>query len=209
MNLGSEKLILSNINKRQLRIKLYNDNPKKCKKCKKVIPYEKRMNDYCNSSCFASMNNIGICRNKNYYDKLRKPKPKPIKKEVRKKVIKICKLCGKENLCYENSDGFCNYNHARLYKTKYMIDKGEANHSNKHAVRSYLIYFHGGKCEQCNNNEWFGCKLSLEMHHIDGDVDNMRLKNLKLLCPNCHGITDNYKSKNKHKNSNRKMYKKK
>jgi uncharacterized protein YutD len=78
MNLGSEKLILSNINKRQLRIKLYNDNPKKCKKCKKVIPYEKRMNDYCNSSCFASMNNIGICRNKNYYDKLRKTKPEPI-----------------------------------------------------------------------------------------------------------------------------------
>lgn len=206
MNRGSEKLILSNIKKRQLRIKLYNDSPKKCKKCKKIIPYEKRMNDYCNSSCFASMNNIGICRNKNYYDKLRKPKP--IKKGVRKKVIKICKLCGKENLCRETSDGFCNYNHARLYKTKHMIDSGEANHSNKHSVRSYLIYLHNGKCEQCNNNEWFGCKLSLEMHHIDGDVDNMKLENLKLLCPNCHSITDNYKSKNKHKNSNRKMYKK-
>ena len=34
----------------------YYENPKKCKKCGKIIPYEKRSNDFCNSSCAASYN---------------------------------------------------------------------------------------------------------------------------------------------------------
>lgn len=41
----------------------YNTNPKKCKFCGKIIPYEKRANDFCNHSCSASYNNIGIIRN--------------------------------------------------------------------------------------------------------------------------------------------------
>jgi hypothetical protein len=41
---------------------------------------------------------------------------------------------------------------------------------------------------------------------MDGNVDNMNLNNIKLMCPNCHSITDNYKSKNRHKNTNRQLY---
>lgn len=35
----------------------YYENPKKCKECGKIIPYEKRTNDFCNSSCAAIYNN--------------------------------------------------------------------------------------------------------------------------------------------------------
>lgn len=35
----------------------YTLNPKKCKYCGEIIPYEKRMNDYCSSSCAAKENN--------------------------------------------------------------------------------------------------------------------------------------------------------
>lgn len=41
----------------------YLKNPKKCKNCMSVIPYEKRCNQYCNSSCSAkttNKNKIGI-----------------------------------------------------------------------------------------------------------------------------------------------------
>ena len=38
----------------------YNKNPKICKYCGKIIPYEKRDNDFCNHSCSASFNNKGI-----------------------------------------------------------------------------------------------------------------------------------------------------
>jgi len=44
-------------------IETYNKNPKTCKYCGKVIPYEKRDNDFCNHSCSASYNNVGIKRN--------------------------------------------------------------------------------------------------------------------------------------------------
>ena len=57
------------------------------------------------------------------------------------------------------------------------------------------------KCECCNNTEWLGKPIVLELHHIDGNRSNNNLDNLQLLCPNCHAMTDNFKSKNiKHYN---------
>ena len=51
------------------------------------------------------------------------------------------------------------------------------------------------KCECCGNTEWMGKPIMLELHHIDGDHNNNKLENLQMLCPNCHSITDNFKSK--------------
>ena len=35
-------------------------------------------------------------------------------------------------------------------------------------------------------------KLSLQLDHIDGDSDNNKLHNLRLLCPNCHSQTSTF-----------------
>jgi len=51
------------------------------------------------------------------------------------------------------------------------------------------------KCEKCNNSHWFGNKLMLELHHIDGDRFNNILDNLQILCPNCHSIIPNHSKK--------------
>jgi hypothetical protein len=53
------------------------------------------------------------------------------------------------------------------------------------------------KCERCNNFEWLGVKIPLELHHIDGDRYNNDFNNLEILCPNCHALTENYCGKNK------------
>ncbi len=42
------------------------------------------------------------------------------------------------------------------------------------------------KCERCNNAEWMGQKIPLELHHIDGNHFNNKLENLMILCSNCH-----------------------
>lgn len=51
------------------------------------------------------------------------------------------------------------------------------------------------KCECCNNSEWMGRPIALELHHVNGIKDDLRLENLQILCPNCHAFTDNYRGK--------------
>jgi Zn finger protein HypA/HybF involved in hydrogenase expression len=68
-----------------------------------------------------------------------------------------------------------------------------------HKLRILLIKFNikEYKCENCNLSEWLGQPISLELDHIDGNHNNNLLKNLKILCPNCHAQTPNYRGKNK------------
>lgn len=52
------------------------------------------------------------------------------------------------------------------------------------------------KCECCGNTEWMGQPIALELHHVNGVKDDLRIENLQLLCPNCHAFTDNYRGRN-------------
>ena len=62
--------------------------------------------------------------------------------------------------------------------------------------RHKLVYLKGFyHCESCGLNEWLGKEIVLEIHHIDGDTTNNELSNLKLLCPNCHSMTDNFRKR--------------
>lgn len=53
------------------------------------------------------------------------------------------------------------------------------------------------KCQRCGLHEWEGVEIPLELDHIDGQPFNNELLNLRLLCPNCHALTDTYRSKNR------------
>jgi hypothetical protein len=56
------------------------------------------------------------------------------------------------------------------------------------------------KCAICGiGPEWNGKLLSLNIDHKDGDRTNNLLKNLRIVCPNCHSQTDTFAGKNKAK----------
>ena len=64
---------------------------------------------------------------------------------------------------------------------------------NRIIKENILVY----KCAICEITEHNNKPISLQLDHIDGNPNNHRLENLRLLCPNCHSQTDTWCGKNK------------
>ncbi|MFF9285960.1 HNH endonuclease [Streptomyces griseosporeus] len=52
------------------------------------------------------------------------------------------------------------------------------------------------RCSVCGTGpEWNGRPLTLEVDHVSGEWWDNRPENLRLLCPNCHAVTDTYRGR--------------
>lgn len=51
-------------------------------------------------------------------------------------------------------------------------------------------------CAGCGRTTWLGRPIPLELDHVNGDRADNRLENLRLLCPNCHALTDTWRGRN-------------
>ncbi len=68
-------------------------------------------------------------------------------------------------------------------------------------LRRYLIEKYNESCVDCGWNEKnpITGKIPLEVDHIDGNAENNKEDNLRLLCPNCHSLTPFFKNLNRGK----------
>ena len=75
-------------------------------------------------------------------------------------------------------------------------------------IRRYLMNKYSCRCQLCGWGEvnQYTNTTPLEIHHIDGDYKNNNEDNLQLLCPNCHALTETYKSHNKNGRKQRAKY---
>lgn len=157
----------------------YEKNPKFCLYCDTKIPYEKRINKFCSRSCSSHFNNNrkGTGQDKNN-----------------------CIVCNTET----SNSKFCSFECKSMYESvkhkKYFEEwlMGDVKFK-KRIIRNELIKFVGNKCEECGWNKIHPVtgNKPLQLHHIDGDCNNNQPSNLKILCPNCHSLTENYMSMNK------------
>ena len=69
-------------------------------------------------------------------------------------------------------------------KSKYIIERLV-----KYGLKEYC-------CESCGIDSWNGKPITLELHHENGNHDDNHLYNIKILCPNCHSQTDNFRALN-------------
>ena len=64
------------------------------------------------------------------------------------------------------------------------------------SCKKHLITERTHRCELCEQSDWRGFKIPLEVHHVDGIKTNNEYNNLQLLCPNCHALTDTWRGRN-------------
>jgi len=72
--------------------------------------------------------------------------------------------------------------------------------SDKLKIRLIKEGFLKPMCYNCGREQWEDEEIPLQLSHRDGDKYNNNLRNLELLCPNCHAQTGEWKLKNDLKN---------
>lgn len=85
-----------------------------------------------------------------------------------------------------------------VYRNKYLpkLCKNSSLSSANVKELLYKLQLKENKCENCGLSEWLGKPIICELHHINGDSTDNRIENLKILCPNCHSQTDNFRGRN-------------
>lgn len=65
-------------------------------------------------------------------------------------------------------------------------------------IRTYIMEQSWYQCSWCGWAEIHPItgKVPLQVDHIDGDCSNNSIKNLRVLCPNCHSLTETFGSLN-------------
>lgn len=208
------------------KIKTYLSNPNYCTNCKSVLPFEKRYNKFCNSSCASSYNNKHgveferICnkcgskfhtrgRNKHTCDKCQSDKS--CKKVSHKRYEIVCKNCGKTTIS-SFKKLFCSPQCHKNFQWKTTVQQIEQSgkfscfsgntitgETNRQQVKKYLIEKHGHACSICGLDSWMGQPIPLIVDHIDGNPYNHSVDNFRLVCGNCDMQLPTYKARNKGK----------
>lgn len=129
--------------------------------------------------------------------------------------MKKCINCGKE---IPNRNKYCSINCQKEYEYNEFIIKWKnnkkdglrGNYQISQHIRRYLMDKYNNSCCICgwNKTNPYTNNIPLEIDHIDGNYLNNNENNLRLLCPNCHSLTETYKGANinKGRNSRNKYY---
>lgn len=92
-----------------------------------------------------------------------------------------CLNCGKRI----RFGAYCTVRCENEHTVREKKDIGQTTLRSRAARRRALIKERGHDCEQCGRSEWMDKPITLFVFHRDGDMENWKLDNVRLLCPNC------------------------
>ena len=127
--------------------------------------------------------------------------------------MKYCLNCGAEiadNRKYYSNHCQCDHQQ-KVYIEKWHnkeVTGLRENNQLSATVRHYLLAKAQEKCERCGWGEInpFTGQVPLEIHHKDGDHANSFEEHLEVLCPNCHALTENFRSRGGGRENRKKYY---
>src|SRR5665213_916299 len=129
----------------------------------------------------------------------------------------------KECYCYamdKRTCCFCRMTLEKRHKQKFCSNKCQANfrYENFKAewlsgrrkvvtknisghIKRFLLEKYKERCSLCGWHKKHSVtkRVPLEVDHVDGNADNNRLENVRLVCPNCHALTPSFRNLNKGK----------
>lgn len=151
--------------------------PKSCKGCAQRIEYAKRKFDHCSAACFYSASRLGRA---------------------------ICLTCGKD--ANRSNSKYCSLKCQKTYEYKAHVAEwlageqlGGGDYGVAGYVKRWLRETRGEKCELCGWRQKHPStgEVPIQVDHADGNPENHRPENLRLLCPNCHSLTASFGGRNK------------
>lgn len=130
--------------------------------------------------------------------------------------MNFCLSCGRELTGSKSKNKYCNNICQQDYERKQYIKRWQAGEETGLSgqyqisgyVRRYMLEKAEYQCEKCGWHERnpFTQEIPLEVHHKDGDYSHTIEENLEVLCPNCHSLTENFKSRGKGRPDRKKTY---
>jgi hypothetical protein len=115
-----------------------------------------------------------------------------------------CQNCEKENPFkgYSYTNKYCNNQCQKAYESKERLRQWLEEGKDWKVqipswVKRYLSEQRGYYCEVCGIIEHNSKPIGLECDHIDGNPNNNKPENLRLICPNCHSQTESFKGANR------------
>lgn len=150
-----------------------------CKGCGSAIPSADPRRLFCGRSCAARTNNVGVARNVRSGRHARKP----------------CAQCGTATI----NPRFCSTRCAAAARRReaFAAIAETGTFRSPSTARAYVAARDGWRCSICRRITWRGQQIPLVLDHINGNPEDDRIDNVRLVCGNCDMQLPTYKSRNR------------
>ena len=150
-----------------------------CRCCGEAIRSTDPRRRFCSRTCAARTNNAGVARNVTSGRFARKPCEQCAKLTTNPRYCSTrCAAAGRR------AEGFAAIRRSGRFRAPTT-------------ARAFLAHRDGWRCSICHRITWLGQPIPLVLDHINGNPEDDRIDNVRLVCGNCDMQLPTYKSRNR------------